>query len=443
MMSKVLNFIDLPNLIKLSKQNKSSINILLFSALLLPFSLVAGPFITEILIFLILFSFIWCQYKKREIISFNKLEILIFSFFFIIVISSVLSDHKLISLKSSFFSIRFIILTYAIIFLLKNFKYFLKYFFIASFLCITITCIDGLIQFFFGKDIFLIPIQGQTTITGFFGDEKKLGSFLSRFFPILVGTYLLISKEKINKKIIKIIIYFIPFYAVCLLTSERVGMLYSIITLICLMFFFSKYNKKVLLFFPIIIVIFPAILYFNNIFLFKDMAIESYRQIFGFHGNQPSFFSKQHTVFAKTSIDLFKKNVAFGVGPNNFRRDCSSIKYEFKPDDILDFQYIYHDDFPIQNCSTHPHNIFFQLISETGIFGILHYFIIIILLFYETCKFLFKKNYYHIKFFFLLPIIYYVNPIIPSGNFFNNWYMAMGIIGLPFYLYLTKIKKSV
>ena len=151
-----------------------------------------------------------------------------------------------------------------------------------------------------------------------------------------------------------------------------------------------------------------------------------------------SDFHKDDKVYLLTSkpyIDLFKKNIAFGVGPNNFRRDCSSIKYEFKPVDILDFQYIYHDDFPIQNCSTHPHNIFFQLISETGIFGILHYFIIIILLFYETCKFLFKKNYYHIKFFFLLPIIYYVNPIIPSGNFFNNWYMAMGIIGLPFYLY--------
>ena len=37
----------------------------------------------------------------------------------------------------------------------------------------------------------------------------------------------------------------------------------------------------------------------------------------------------------------------------------------------------------------------------------------------------------------------YLNPFFPSGNFFNNWYMFMGIFGLPFYLYLTKINKSV
>ena len=54
-----------------------------------------------------------------------------------------------------------------------------------------------------------------------------------------------------------------------------------------------------------------------------------------------------------------------------------------------------------------------------------------------------KKNYDQISFFFLLPVIYYLNPFFPSGNFFNNWYMCIGILGFPFYLYLTKIKKSV
>ena len=54
-----------------------------------------------------------------------------------------------------------------------------------------------------------------------------------------------------------------------------------------------------------------------------------------------------------------------------------------------------------------------------------------------------KKNYSQISFFFLLPVIYYLNPFFPSVNFYNNWYMCIGILGLPFYLYLAKIKKSV
>ena len=442
-MSKLLNFVDLPNLIGQSKQNKLSINILFFSTLLLPFSFVAGPAITEILVFLIFFTYIWCQYKRKEKISFNKFEILIFSFFSLLIISSLLSDHKLISLKSSFFSIRFIILTYAIIFLLQNFKFFLKYFFISCFVCVTITIADGFIQFFFGKDIFFNPIQGQSTITGFFGDEKKLGSFLCRFFPILVGSYFLISNEKIEKKIIKIIFYFVPFYIICFLTSERVSMFYSALTFCFIIIYLAKFNKKIFFIFPIIIFIIPAFLYTFNIFFFKNTVNSSYKQIFGFHGNQPQYFSKQHELFAKTSFKLFKKNIPFGIGPNNYRKKCDSIKFVFIPDDLMEFQYIYEDDFPTTNCSTHPHNIFFQLLAETGFFGIMYYLIFIMLVFYETFKFLFKKNYYQIKFFFLLPVIFYLNPILPSGNFFNNWYMVMGIIGLPFYLYLTKIKKSV
>ena len=47
-----------------------------------------------------------------------------------------------------------------------------------------------------------------------------------------------------------------------------------------------------------------------------------------------------------------------------------------------------------------------------------------------------------LELFLLLPIFYYVNPFFPSGNFFNNWYTAIGLISLPFYIYLTNKKYS-
>ena len=59
MQSKISNIMDITNIIQLSKKNKLNINILFFSVLLLPVSLFVGPLITEILVFLICFSFIY------------------------------------------------------------------------------------------------------------------------------------------------------------------------------------------------------------------------------------------------------------------------------------------------------------------------------------------------------------------------------------------------
>ena len=53
-----------------------------------------------------------------------------------------------------------------------------------------------------------------------------------------------------------------------------------------------------------------------------------------------------------------------------------------------------------------------------------------------------NKNNSDISIFFLLPIFYFLNPFFPSGNFFNNWFMAIGTFSIPFYLYFNAIKKN-
>ena len=149
------------------------------------------------------------------------------------------------------------------------------------------------------------------------------------------------------------------------------------------------------------------------------------------------FFSEQHQVFALTSIELFKKKPILGIGPNNYRKKCAEVTPDFISKKIN------FDKPEIENCSTHPHNIFFQLLSETGfIRNYLSMQFLIFFYLFKLIKFLFNKNYDQVNFFFLLPVIYYLNPIFPSGNFFNNWYMCFGILGLPFYLYSVRVKKS-
>ena len=426
---------DITNILQLSKKNKLEVNILFFSVLLLPISLFVGPLITEILVFLICFSFIYNLILEKRKISFNNFEIMLISFFCLMVISSLLSDYKLISLKSSFLSIRFIILIYAIIFIIKKLDYFFKYFFIICFGTFILNMFAGYLQII-GDDFFLNHNANLSIIvTGFFGDEKRLGSFLCRMLPLVIGCYLLVSKKEINKKVINILILFIPLFFLVFFTSERMALIYCVFTFLFFIFYAAKINRKVIIIFSLLLILIPLLSYALNFNKFKETVTSSYNQIFP--NGKMVYFSKQHQVFALTSIELFKDKPILGIGPNNFRRKCDEVSRDF-----ITEKYGF-DASDIQNCSTHPHNIFFQLLSEIGLIGIIYYIIFNTFLFIEVFRFLFKKNYNQISFFFLLPVIYYLNPFFPSGNFFNNWYMCFGILGLPFYLYLIKIKKSV
>ena len=96
----------------------------------------------------------------------------------------------------------------------------------------------------------------------------------------------------------------------------------------------------------------------------------------------------------------------------------------------------------IDNCSTHPHNIFFQLLSETGLIGISFYLIILFLTIKELFLFIFNKKKRLPYIFFLLSFFFYFNPFFPSGQFFNNWYMGIGTFPLIFYFYFKINKRS-
>ena len=97
-------------------------------------------------------------------------------------------------------------------------------------------------------------------------------------------------------------------------------------------------------------------------------------------------------------------------------------------------------------CSTHPHNYFFQILSELGLVGILFYLFSLIFIIIKFTKFLVKKK--HIcrsKFIIIsLGLIVILYPVVPSGNFFNNWISIINYyyIGIYFYLYNQTLKNS-
>ena len=106
-----------------------------------------------------------------------------------------------------------------------------------------------------------------------------------------------------------------------------------------------------------------------------------------------------------------------------------------------------HYNYTLTGCTTHPHNFYLQLLGETGLAG----FIILLSLFiYLT--FLILKNF--INSFFnkriltnfqitlLIGFIMTLLPLIPNGNFFNNWISMILFYPVGFYIStLNNIKK--
>ena len=108
-----------------------------------------------------------------------------------------------------------------------------------------------------------------------------------------------------------------------------------------------------------------------------------------------------------TGIKIFKDNPLIGSGLKTFRIECHKEKYI---DETLKFE----------GCSTHPHQIYIEFLSEIGLLGTL---LIILFIFYTLVRnfkiYLLKKNPIHLA--SILFIISIFIPLIPSGSFFTSF----------------------
>ena len=115
----------------------------------------------------------------------------------------------------------------------------------------------------------------------------------------------------------------------------------------------------------------------------------------------------------KSGFYVFKNNPWFGVGNKNYRVEtCVAKKKSF------------HKEYW---CQTHPHQIYFEMLSEHGIIGTtIILSIIFYLMFRIIRKIIDSRNYVQAGCLVFL-IINFV-PILPSGAFFNNFSITLFMI---------------
>ena len=207
------------------------------------------------------------------------------------------------------------------------------------------------------------------------------------------------------------------------MTGERSAFLKSTLLFLSIFYFIEEkklfLKKFYLVTFTILLAIFlfsifPNILLKQTEFFKRILNVENPKSL------SQRFENIKYFAHYDTAIEIFKDNKLNGIGNKNFRFKCHDEKYLKE-----NLKFTHH------RCSTHPHQIHFELLSEQGLVG---YFIFILFLFsYFKEKFfndLKDKNIFKITINFY--IIIFLIPILPSGSLFAtfNGFLFWFFLGL-------------
>lgn len=382
--------------------------------ILLPVFLITGPFLSDAAISIICIIFLTnTYYNRKQLLKFyNNIYFKLFIFFWIIlIISSLLSDHILISLKTSFFYFRFGIFSLCFWYLIEKNEIILKYIFFSILCCFSVLIIDGYIQYIFGQNILGMKLYNNFRVSSFFGSELILGSYLSRLFPILFGLFIyldLISKNRNKKLLAFVTLIFVFTEGLIFLSGERLALFFMNLSAVFIIVMIKKYKSY--RFWTYIISISLIILL---LFLFpksKERMIDQTINDLTKRTETINIFSKPHNDMYVTAYKIFNDNKLFGVGPRQYRNICEEYRVS---------EY---------SCSTHPHNTYMELLAEAGLIGFLFVFSLFLVIIYcslrQLLNKLFNKNINYFNDFELClvsAILISIWPISPSGSFFNNW----------------------
>ena len=406
-----------------------------------PLFLLIGPLFSEIfLILIIFFSLFFIIKEKKYYFILNKFAFFFLLFYLSTVFSTIYNFYNFDYLKGGIFYFRIPLFALSIWFILHRFNFFDKKmisFFIVLFLIIIF---DSLLQYYSGKNLLGYEIL-KNRISSFFGDELVLGSFIIRIIPIFM-IYLtmngLLSKNKIPKSYLLIISFSC---LVVYLSGERTSFGLLILFFFTL-FFIVKFLRRFIFYlaitFTVLTVFITTLKPSSEIDPAKRMFQKSYSQIIGkgeerYEKHKKKLFNKfyifshDHHGHYVLSYKIFKDHMVFGTGVKGFRFLCRNKIY------ILD-----NDD----GCSTHPHNTYVQILVSNGLIG---FGLLIFSFFYFVREIFLCKNsnddqddfdkYNVSKAIAISAIFINIWPIIPSGNFFNNWLSMFYFYPIGFYLY--------
>lgn len=415
--------------------------VILFIIFFFPLILVLRSATINIATITISFLLIVFFFKNiKDFFSGNKLAIYLITFFFYILINTLIHNQDAVLTLKSLANYRYIILAIAVYVILdlssEKFKYIFFYF---NFFLIILIGLDIVYQYISGVNIFGFKpgFCGELgkkcqRFSGVFGEELIAGGYLSQV-GLLV--FFLLQKKKNEKKNINIIInyFFIIFlYLIILLTGERNALLIFLLSYGFFLFFQKKFLNMILMLLIFILLAFAFSYkidsvksrFFNPVDTWGDIYFEKKSTTIEKISNNPWFLHYQ------AALELFVESPMAGHGSKSFRVLCKDTKISKK---LIENQSRYHA------CSTHPHNYLLEFLSEHGLIGGILFVILIIAVVVKIFRI---RNYFTREAIvaiglgsLLLAIMF---PLKPSGSFFSTFNASMLFYIMGFFLYYSQ-----
>ena len=425
-------------------------NLLKLLFLLMPLSFIIGPAAINFNIFLLFINYLLIIFLKKNIeysdIYKDKLFLFFWLFFFYLILLSLISSDILFSLKSSLSFIKFLFIYLAFKYLLSNNILSFKLTIIVFVLVIIFVVIDSSFQIISGSNLFFIERKyGQ--YSGVFGEEHILGSYLSRTL-FLFSIFLTIYKSK-NKIIYSIfLLLLLGIFMGILFSGERTAVL-NLFLFCSFSIIFKIIRINLISFMAIIsILIFGCLFIINNNYLYDRYVQTNIDQFNKFeHLSIP--LPDHYYLHYLTALKIFKDNPIVGIGPNMFRKYCNKDNYFSKAGDFQEIpETIPHVSGKItkeevelnakigrlntlDGCSTHPHHMHLQILTELGVIG---YIFFVLFITYIILNFFINKPINNVDKFLLIGILINIFPFLPSGNFFGSYFNFLAFLPILFFL---------
>jgi O-antigen ligase len=379
------------------------INIFLIS--ILPLSLVTRSLVINIFTILIVIIFLITLLKEKNYFFLHdKIFYSLCLFWLSLIINLFFTTDLDASMPRALGFGKFIILVFAIKYycLLHNSKY-KNFIFTIWFFTFVVISFDLLFEFIFGFNTlgYVSPLPGR--LSGFLNDELKIGHYYLAFILFSL-TYIYYHKNYLLKFLCAFVFIFIAF-----IIGERANFIKALLIFIIFYFIFDKkfLIKKIFFF-----------LFFFTIIIFTGFKIEGIKVRFWDQFLKPviNTFSMQEYINTTqygahydTAIKIFYNYPLFGSGVKTFRNESSKDSYKS-----------YNSFMDQKRWATHPHQVHFEFLSETGLFGYLAFLIFFLYTIGRSIKYyIVSKNLYQLSAILFISIT--LLPILPSGSFFTTY----------------------